>query len=241
MHAPTRTCECRKRLRRLDRRRCESPPTQWMAPRWTTPRSSRLPTPSRRPKLPAISWITLSPSIERNPAVALWQDFEDRLSLIAKRSWSFLLFLFASRLGSMRRLTRHLAPPRAHARTAAKRGAIRNQRSRTRRGTDHGAGLRGSLLERRRRRRHHCDLPGLSAQNLCRRQSRSPRHRPLQQGLSGREPPGARGRSRAFRFLRRARLERAAAHAEAVRRGAPGPRAGDLHHAPCRYRRRAID
>src|SRR5579862_8762579 len=75
------------------------------------------------------------PSIERDPAAALWRDFEDRLSLIANRSRSFLLFLFASRLGSLPELNAHRARGAAsrHARTAAKRGAIRNQRSRARR------------------------------------------------------------------------------------------------------------
>src|SRR5580704_13816522 len=73
-------------------------------------------------------------SIAPDPAVVLWRDFEDTLSLFAKRSWSFLLFLFASRFGSLRELNAHpaRAPARARARTAAKRGAIRNQRSRTR-------------------------------------------------------------------------------------------------------------
>jgi hypothetical protein len=47
--------------------------------------------------------VTLSPSIERDPDVVLWQYFENALGLITKRSRGFLLFLCASQFGSMRR------------------------------------------------------------------------------------------------------------------------------------------
>src|SRR5579871_281465 len=105
----------------------------------------------------------------------------------------------------------------------------------------HGARLRRSLLEGHRRRRDDRDLPPLSTQDLCGRQSGGACHRSLQQGLSGREPAGARGRPRIFRLLRRARLESAAADPKAVRRRTARRRTGHLHDPPCRYRRRALD
>jgi len=76
--------------------------------------------------------------------VALWQDFEDTLSLFAKRSQGFLLFLFASPPGSTGRLNAY--PDRgASSHLCAddgKKGCYKEPTiGDAETGTDHGAGF----------------------------------------------------------------------------------------------------
>jgi hypothetical protein len=88
--------------------------------------------------------VTLSPSIERDPDVVLWQYFENALGLITKRSRGFLLFLCASQFGSMRRPNARPARGAASQPCAddGKKGCYKEPTIKdAEAGTDHGAGF----------------------------------------------------------------------------------------------------